>query len=220
MLGVEPLVTEVAMQLLDVTVPLRPGMVVFDGDPPVRLERVASLAGGDAVNLSRLDFGVHSGTHVDAPVHFIDGAGGVETLPLDAMVGPALVADGSGLERHIDAAALAGLGIPAGTERVLFKTPNSALWALGSFSPDFLALTESGAQALIDLGVRLVGIDYLSVAPFGDPGPVHRALLGAGVVVVEGLDLRAADPGPCQLWCLPARIDGCDGAPARAVIGR
>ena len=87
MLGAEPLVTEVAMQLLDVTVPLRPGMVVFDGDPPVRLERVASLAGGDAANLSLLDFGVHSGTHVDAPVHFIDGAGGIDTVPLDAMIG-------------------------------------------------------------------------------------------------------------------------------------
>jgi len=207
------------MQLLDVTVPIRPGMVVFDGDPPVRLERVASLAGGDGCNLSRLDFGVHSGTHVDAPVHFIDGAGGVEALPLEAMLGPVLVVDATGQRGHIDAGA-ARLGIPAGTERVLLKTANSRLWDLDHFSTGFVALTVPGAEALVDLGVRLVGIDYLSVAPFGAPAPVHAALLGAGVVIVEGLDLRAAEPGRWELFCLPARIDGCDGAPARVVLGR
>jgi arylformamidase len=208
------------MQLLDVTVPIRPGMVVFDGDPPVRLERVARLADGDPSNLSRLDFGVHTGTHVDAPVHFIDGGHGVDRMPLDAMLGPALVVDATGLRDHIDAETVAGLHLPADTERLLLKTANSRLWELEEFSSEFVALTESGAKALVARGIRLIGIDYLSVAPFGAPAPVHEALLGAGVVVLEGLDLRAAEPGPWQLFCLPARIEGCDGAPARVVLGR
>jgi arylformamidase len=208
------------MELLDVSVPIRSGMFVFDGDPPVRLDQVATLAAGHHCNLSRLDFGVHSGTHVDAPVHFIDGAGGVDAMPLEAMIGPALVVDATGLRDHIDGEAVASLGIPAGTERVLFKTANSRLWELDHFSPGFLALAVSGAQALVAMGVRLVGIDYLSVAPFDAPVPVHEALLGAGVVIVEGLDLRAAEPGRWELFCLPARIEGCDGAPARVVLGR
>jgi arylformamidase len=208
------------MQLLDVTVPIRPGMVVFDGDPPVRLERMAKLADGDPSNLSRLDFGVHSGTHVDAPVHFIDGADGVDRLPLEAMLGPAEVVDATGLRDHVDAESIAGLRIPADAERVLLKTTNSRLWELDRFSPAFLALAESGAKALVARGIRLVGIDYLSVAPFGAPAPVHEILLAAGVVVIEGLDLRAAEPGRWELCCLPARIEGCDGAPARVVLRR
>jgi arylformamidase len=213
-------VRRIAVELLDVSVPIRSGMFVFTGDPPVRLERVARLAAGDPANVSRLDFGVHSGTHVDAPVHFIDGAGGVDAMPLDAMIGPVEVVDATGLRDHIDAGAVAGLRIPAGTERVLFKTANSRLWELDHFSPDFLALAASGAQALVARGVRLVGVDYLSVAPFQEPTAVHETLLGAGVVIVEGLDLRAAEPGRWELFCLPARIEGCDGAPARVVLGR
>ena len=208
------------MRLLDVTVPIRPGMVVHDGDPPVRLERVTSVAGGDAFNLSRLDLGVHSGTHVDAPAHLADGAAGVDALPLDAMFGPAVVVDATGLDGRIDGEALDRLDLPAGTERVLFRTANSRLWELDRFSPEYVALTVSAAEALVARGTRLVGIDYLSVAPFADTEPVHRVLLDAGVVVLEGLDLRQAEPGPWRLYCLPMRIEGGDGAPARVVLAR
>src|SRR5919206_2851694 len=168
------------MEIIDVSVAVRPGMVTYPGDPAVTLERVASLENGDVVNLSRLDFGVHSGTHVDAPVHFIDGAPAAEELPLDVLVGPARVIDLTAAER-LDAAAFGGTDL---AERVLLKTRNSELWARDSFAEDFLGLTEDGARALVDARVRLVGIDYLSI---GDEA-AHQALLGAGVVAGESPD--------------------------------
>jgi arylformamidase len=200
------------MEIIDVTVPVRPGMVTYPGDPAVTLERVASLADGDVVNLSRLDFGVHSGTHVDAPVHFIDGAAGAETLPLDVLIGPARVLDLTAAER-LDAAAFEGAEL---ARRVLLKTRNSELWARDSFAEDFLSLTEDSARVLVDGGVRLVGIDYLSI---GDEA-AHQALLGAGVVVVESLDLRDVDPGEYELICAPLKLVGSDGAPARVLLRR
>jgi len=200
------------VEIIDVSVPIRPGMVTYPGDPTVSLERVASLANGDVVNLSRLDFGVHSGTHVDAPVHFIDGAPGAETLPLDVLVGPARVLDLTTVDR-LDASAFDGVEL---AQRVLLKTRNSELWARDSFADDFLALTEDGARALIDGGVQLVGIDYLSI---GDEA-AHEALLDAGVVVVESLDLRGVDPGEYELICAPLKLVGSDGAPARVLLRR
>jgi arylformamidase len=200
------------MEIIDVTVPVRPGMVTYPGDPAVTLERVASLANGDVVNLSRLDFGVHSGTHVDAPVHVIDGAAGAETLPLDVLIGPARVLDLTAAER-LDAAAFDGVEL---ARRILLKTRNSELWARDSFAEDFLALTEDGARVLVDGGVRLVGIDYLSI---GDEA-AHQVLLEAGVVVVESLDLREVDPGEYELICAPLKLVGSDGAPARVFLRR
>ncbi len=214
------------MDWLDISVPIRAGMIVFEGDPAVRLERTLAIADGGVCNLSRLVAGVHSGTHVDAPLHFIDGAPGIEAVPLDALVGRALVVDASDVvdgearSANLDAAMVDRLGIPAGTQRLLLRTANSALWDLPGFSRAFVGLTANGARRLVELGVRLVGIDYLSVAPYGDPTPTHRALLDAGVVIVEGLDLRAAAPGPVELVCLPILIPGSDGAPARALIRR
>jgi arylformamidase len=208
------------VEWLDISVPIRPGMVSFPGDPEVATELPVSIKAGDVCNVTRLDFGVHSGTHIDAPVHFLDGAGGVEAVPIDALVGRAVVVDGTGLETHITLADLDTLAIPSGTERVLFKTKNSALWELPAFSPEFIALTPDAASALVDRGIRLVGVDYLSVAPFGDPGPTHRELLGAGVAVLEGLDLRSIEPGPYELICLPVLIPGSDGGPARALLSR
>lgn len=200
------------MEIIDVSVAVRPGMITYPGDPTVTLERVASLANGDVANLSRLDFGVHSGTHVDAPVHFIDGAAAAETLPLDVLIGPARVLDLTAAER-LDAAVFDGVEL---APRVLLKTRNSELWARDSFSDDFLALTEDGARALIDAGVRLVGIDYLSI---GDEA-AHHALLAAGVVAVESLDLREVDPGEYELICAPLKLVGSDGAPARVLLRR
>jgi arylformamidase len=196
---------DVRVRIVDVSVPVRPGMIVYPGDPEVRLERVRAIADGDVANLSRLDLGVHSGTHVDAPLHFVEGGGTVETLPLDVLVGPCFVVDSLDPE-----------AVPAGAERVLFKTPNSRLWELDEFSEDFVALDAEAARALVERGVRLVGIDYLSI---GDE-EAHRVLLGAGVVAVEGLDLRAVEPGEYHLVCAPLKLEGAEGAPARVLLLR
>lgn len=204
----------------DISVPIRNGMVTFEGDPLVHLERASSMTDGAICNVSRLDFGVHSGTHVDSPIHFIDGANGIETVALDALVGPALVVDARTMDGPFDRAAIDGLSVPPGTERVLIRSRNSDLWDEPVFTGTFSGVTADGAHALIDLGVRLVGIDYLSIAPFGDPTPTHVALLGAGVAILEGLDLRAIEPGPYDLICLPLLIPGSDGGPARAIVRR
>jgi len=192
------------VEIIDVSVPIRPGMVTYPGDPEVRLERVSSIAEGAVANISRLDFGVHSGTHVDAPLHFIDGAPGAEALPIDVLVGPCVVVDGLDAE------------VAPGTERVLFKTSNSRLWERDEFSEDSVKLGGDAAQVLVDKGVRLVGIDYLSI---GDE-EAHRVLLEAGVVAVEGLDLRGVEPGDYRLVCAPLKLVGSDGAPARALLIR
>jgi len=197
------------VEIFDVSVPLREGMVTYPGDPEVHIELAASIAGGDVVNLTRIDFGLHSGTHVDAPVHFIDGAAGVDAIPLEVLVGPCEVVDAPDLSAESVAAA-------PRAERILFKTPNSELWARDVFEEDYARLDGEAARLLVERGVRLVGVDYLSV---GDE-EAHHALLEAGVVPVEGLDLRAVEPGGYELVCLPLRVVGADGAPARAILIR
>jgi arylformamidase len=209
------------MEWIDISVPIRPGMISFPGDPAVFMDRPIAIADGGVCNVSRLDFGVHSGTHVDAPVHFIEGAPGVDGMAIDSLVGPAWVVDATEQAAdHIDVVDLDSFDIPGGVKRVLFKTPNSRLWGVPTFSPDFVALTAQAAAALVERGIVLVGADYLSIAPFGDPGPTHRAFLAAGVVILEGLDLRAVSPGAYHLICLPVLIPGSDGAPARAILRR
>lgn len=197
--------------MIDVSVPIRPGMVVWEGDPAVSLEPAASLERGDPANLTRLELGSHTGTHVDAPLHFLPGGEGVDRLPLDALIGPALVVDLTGVEQDVRAA---DLDFPAGTERLLLKTPNSRLWERGEFVAEHVTIAPDAASLLVERGVRLVGIDYLSV---GSP-ETHRILLGAGVVPLEGLDLREVEPGPYRLVALPLRLEGVDGAPARVVL--
>jgi arylformamidase len=179
------------VEVIDVTVPIRPGMPVYPGDPAVRTELAAAISRGDAYNVTRLDLGVHTGTHVDAPAHVIDGAAGVDALPLDALVGPAEVVDFPG--DMLDAA------------RVLLRTAGSGA-----------TLTLPDAKALVACGVLLVGIDGATI---GDED-VHAALLGAGVVILEGLDLRAVQPGQWELLCLPLKLAGADGAPARVLVRR
>jgi arylformamidase len=197
----------------DISVPIRARMPVYDGNPGVELERASSIADGDPANVSKLTFGVHTGTHVDAPLHFIDGAPGAEGLPLDALVGPAVVVDATGVDA-LGEAELEGLGIPAGAERVLLKTRNSELWNRDDFTRDFLRLDGSGARFVVARGIRTIGIDYLSI---GDH-EAHRELLGAGLVPVEGLDLRGVEPGEYTFICLPLDIVGSDGGPARAIL--
>ncbi|HEV2711704.1 MAG TPA: cyclase family protein [Gaiellaceae bacterium] len=198
------------MEIIDISVPIHTEMVVYPGDPAVRLERVESIAEGASANNSKLELGVHSGTHVDAPVHFIDGAAGADRLPLDVLTGPCEVVEVPTLEESAVGA------VPQGAERVLFKTPNSELWARESFAETFERLNGPAARRLVERGVRLVGVDYLSV---GDHD-AHRVLLGAGVVAVEGLDLRNVQPGPYELHCLPLKLVGSDGSPARAILVR
>jgi arylformamidase len=204
--------------IYDVTVPLDTRVPIFPGDPEFRLDRVASLADGAVCNLSRLDLGAHTGTHVDAPVHFIEGAPGVDEMPLEAMLGPAYVADATSVGGHIDAATFAELCIPPDVQRLIFKTPNSRLWASPTFAAHFVGVTEDAAAALVERGVRLVGIDYLSIAPPDDPTPTHVTLLRAGVVILEGVDLRSVPAGWYELACLPIRLAGADGAPARVIL--
>jgi arylformamidase len=197
------------VEIFDVSVPVRGGMVTYPGDPEVHVALAASIAGGDVVNLTRIDFGLHSGTHVDAPVHFIDGAPGVDAIPLEVLVGPCEVVEAPDLSAESVAAA-------PQVDRILFKTPNSELWARDEFADDFARLDRAGAKLLVERGVRLVGVDYLSV---GDED-AHHVLLEAGVVPVEGLDLRAVGPGSFELVCLPLRVVGADGAPARTILIR
>jgi arylformamidase len=202
------------VKLIDVTVPIRNGMPVYDRNPGVHLERARSIADGDTVNISRLELGVHTGTHVDGPVHFIEGGTGTESIDPEVLLGEAHVVDATGLQADIDAQALETLDLPAGAERLIFKTPNSELWNLDKFTRGFIRFVESGARPLVDAGVRLVGIDYLSI---GDEG-AHKVFLGNGVVPLEGVDLRKVDPGRYRLYCLPLALVGSDGAPARVLL--
>jgi arylformamidase len=199
----------------DISVPVHPQMHVYRGNPGVSLARHESIADGAHANVSRLELGVHSGTHVDGALHFIDGASGTEALPLETMVGPAVVVDATAIDTDLDEASLRSLEF-GDAERILFKTKNSELWKLPEFTHEFIRLTGSGALYLIGRGVQLVGIDYLSI---GDVD-AHRELLGAGVVAVEGLDLRGVEPGVYQLICLPIRLEGSDGAPSRVILVR
>jgi arylformamidase len=194
-------------------------MVVYEGDPGVDVRPRLEIAKGDTANVSLLSMGSHTGTHVDAPAHFIEGGATVEALPLDVLIGPALVAEVKS-ERLIGRSDLEPLPLD-GQSRLLLKTRNSELWAAGGFSRDFVALDLEGARYLTERGLRLIGIDYLSVEAFHSPGhPVHRHLLGAGVVILEGLDLSRVAPGVYELVCLPLPVRGIDGAPCRAVLRR
>jgi arylformamidase len=207
------------MRLHDISVKISPQMVTWPGDPPVTLERVRHISEGANANVSRLACGVHTGTHVDAPVHFIEGERGTDTLALDVLIGPAYVAEIPGLE-PINDHMLEQAGIPAGTERLLLKTDNSQYWekGLNTFQEQFASIDADGAVWLVQHGVKLVGVDYLSVAPYKHSRPTHVTLLSAGVVIVEGMDLHHIEPGHYTLYCLPLRLVGSDGAPARAVL--
>lgn len=203
------------MALHDISVPLRPGMAIYHDNPGFEVELASSIAAGATANVSRLTMGVHTGTHIDGPSHFFEDGAGADSLPLATMIGPALMVELPDIGTcPIDAAALDGADIPQGTERLLLKTPNSELWGSDEFTRDFARLDGSGAEHLLEIGVRLIGIDYLSI---GD-GEAHRALLGAGVVALEGLDLRRIEPGPYELLCLPIRLIDTDGASARVVL--
>ena len=200
------------MRIHDISVPIRPGMIVYPGDPEVTIELWESIAKGETANVSRMDFGLHSGTHVDAPVHFLPGESGVDAIPLDALLGPVEVVDATAAEQLDEPALRAAL--PERADRVILKTRNSALWNHDGFSDAMLRLDAGAARVVVARGIRTIGIDYLSI---GDT-EAHRILLRAGVVPLEGLDLRAVEPGSYELVALPLKVAGADGAPVRAVL--
>lgn len=207
------------MAIYDISVPITDDLVVWPGDPSVHIEKAADMDAGDPINLSHLKLSAHTGTHVDAPKHFVEGGAGIDLLSLEVLVGPALVVSAPDVD-VLSADVLEGLDIPAGTERVLCRTRNSELWAAGEhdFDEEYVAIAEDGAQWLVRQGVKLVGVDYLSVAPYSNPTPTHKILLSAGAVVIEALNLGGISPGLYHLICLPLNIPDCDGAPARAVL--
>src|SRR5262245_9994232 len=207
------------MKLVDVSVPLDANLPSYPGNLPYTLEPVKRLARGDSSNVSSLHLSAHAGTHVDAPRHFFDEGPGIEGLSLDMLLGRTRVVDITA-RRGIGAEELAGMDFSEDI-RVLFRTANSRLWASREFHSDYVGVTESGARYLVDHGVKLVGVDYLSVEVFKTPhAPAHRVLLGSGVVVIEGLNLRDVEPGIYEMFCLPLLAVGAAGAPARVVLRR
>lgn len=210
------------MRMYDITVPISPRMPVWPGHSRVSLERESNISQGDRSNVSRLCLGTHTGTHIDSPQHLIETGYGVDKIPVETLVGPAYVVEPTPEERTIVATDLASLGVPSNATRLLLKTENSYLWQSAlDFEPDFIHLDKSAARWVVSRGLRLLGVDYLSVdASRASELAVHRILLEAGVVIVEGLNLAEVTPGFYQLCCLPLRIIGGDGAPARAVLIR
>jgi arylformamidase len=192
-------------------------MVHWPDDPPIELVRTMDVAKGDPATVSRLSLGVHSGTHVDAPVHFLAEGAGVDAIPLDRLLGEARVVE-VGEGPSIGAAQLLPLD-PRPGERLLFKTLNSArCWKADRFLPDFVHLSVEAAALLAERQVRTVGIDYLSIAGTEEGVPTHVALLEKGICIIEGLDLSSVQPGSYELICLPLRLAGADGAPARVLL--
>ena len=208
-------------RLIDISLPVSNALPTWPGDPAVSLERIGKIEDGSPANISRLQAGVHTGTHVDAPLHFIPNDIGVDELDLDRFVGPCQVIELGGSGR-ITANELAGANIAVDTERLLIKTENSAWWQEEPlrFHTEFRALDSSAARWVVERGLKLVGVDYLSVESFeAEPNhPTHGILLGARVGVIEGLNLHNVAPGTYRLICLPLKLVGSDGAPARAVL--
>jgi arylformamidase len=206
------------MKLIDVSVPLDAQLPTYPHNTPFSLEPIKRLARGDSSNVSTLHMSAHTGTHVDAPRHFFDEGPGTEALPLELLIGRARVIDVS--SRAVSAEDLGAIDL-SDDIRVLIRTRNSRLWGNSEFQADYVGVTESGAKYLVEHGIKVVGVDYLSVEQFHNPGaPAHHVLLGGGTIVIEGLDLRQVEPGIYEMLCLPLRVVGSDGAPARVVLRR
>ncbi len=209
------------MRVHDITLTLSSRLPVWPGDPSVRIERVKKIEDGANSNVSELQMRVHSGTHIDAPVHFLNESGkGVESIPLDTLIGFCTVVEIPEDITEITRAVLEGLYLPQGSKRILFKTRNSRYWMekVAEFQPDFVGISEDGAQLLVDRGYQLVGIDYLSISPYKRSRPTHEVLLKAGIVILEGLDLSRVSEGYYSIFCLPIKLEGSDGAPARVIL--
>ena len=203
---------------IDISVPLRTGMVSWPDNPSILIERVEDLERGDTANVSKLALGAHTGTHMDAPVHFLPDGKGIDTMPLTAAIGLARVIEIQDSE-SIKPDELHSHHIQRG-ERILFKTRNSTrCWQTDDFVKDFVYISREAAQYLATRQVQTVGVDYLSVGGFYKDGvETHHALLSANIWIIEGLNISSVEPGTYELICLPLRITGSDGAPARAIL--
>ena len=205
------------MKLYDVTLPIYTGMIKYPGDARAKITQRRSILSGDNCNMSNLELSSHTGTHIDAPLHFEEKGNSVDKIPLDVLIGPVKLIDLEGVET-VDESHLRAADIEGHT-RLLIRTSNSALLRQAEFVTDYVSITTAAARYLVEVGIRLFGIDYLSVEKLksSDWG-VHHTLLGNGVVVVEGLDLCRPPPGEYELTCLPLPLQGCDGSPARVVL--
>lgn len=205
-------------RIYDISVPIRTGGLVYPGNPEIDISLQQAVSKGASANVSFIRFGSHTGTHADASRHFFDDGQPVDRIPLERLIGPALLLAFDESVMAIGVAELQARAIK-GHKRILLRTRNSALLSSGEFVKNYTFLAPDGAQYLVDSGVELVGVDYLSIEQFhSGHHRTHKTLLGASVVIVEGLDLSAPPPGEYEFICLPLRIEGCDGAPARAVL--
>jgi len=208
------------MKIFDVSLTIREGMSVWPGDEQVVLQRRTKIEEGAHANVSFLHLSVHTGTHVDAPYHFIADGSKVDEMPLDVLIGPAQVVEVPDSVKVITAEVIAGLKIADEPKRLLFKTSNSHYWDLNTdeFQTGFVGIDLSASEELVRRDIKLVGIDYLSASPYKISKPTHDVLLGDKMVIIEGLDLRAVKAGFYTLYCLPLKLHGADGAPARVVL--
>jgi len=205
-------------RIYDISVPIRSGGLVYPGNPDIEITLQQAVARGAGANVSAIRFGSHTGTHADAARHFFDDGQPVDEIPLERLIGPALLLSFAEDVRAVGAAELEAQDLK-GHKRILLRTRNSALLSRKEFVPDYTYLAPDGAEYLVERDVEVVGIDYLSIEQFhSGHHKTHRTLLAKSVVILEGLDLSVPPPGVYQLICLPLRIEGCDGAPARAVL--
>ena len=205
-------------RIYDISLPIESGGAVYPGNPEIQITLQQAIAHGASANVSALAMGSHTATHVDAPRHFFDDGAGADTLPLDVLMGPALLIAMDADVTAVTAELLASHDLTH-VSRLLIRTRNSTYIREPKFRPDYTYLAPDGARFLVDHGVKLVGVDYLSVEQFhSGHHQTHRTLLENGVVIVEGLDLSEPPPGVYELRCLPLRLTGLDGAPARAVL--
>jgi arylformamidase len=208
------------MKTYDISLTITPTMAVWPDDPQPLFERVSKIEEGRNANGSNMSMSVHTGTHVDAPYHFLQDGSTVEKMPLDVLIGRVYVAHIPDNVNVITPVELEAADIPPRTRRVLIRTRNSKYWSKEptKFQEDFVGVDAAAAEYLVKRGVKLIGIDYLSVAPYKNSKPTHVTLLKAGVVILEGLNLSQVSRGRYNLICLPLKLEGRDGSPARAVL--
>ena len=206
------------MRVHDISLAIDAGLPIWPTSVGFRARDAMRIADGDPANVSVVEMDVHTGTHVEAPRHFLDGGATLDSVELERFVGPAIVAHV--IAPAVTAEALATAAIPEGTERLLVKTANSARWAAGwgPFDPVYVSLTPDAARWVVDRGIRLVGIDHLSIQRYDDDGETHRILMRAGIAILEGLSLGGVEPGEYTLVAAPLRLAGIEAAPARALL--